>query len=328
MNLFELHEKFPEELDAVKHFEKIRWGKTIRCGYCDGTKIGTRQKDMRFFCKDCSKSFSVTTNTQLHNTRLPLQKWLMAFAIVTDAKKGLSAMQLERNIGVHYETAFNMYHKIREMMGEDNTSIEELEGIVEMDETFIGGKPRKFNDGTTVPDPTETVIPKMDKRIGELKKEGVIFKRGKGNPAKPDIKPKRGRGSNKIPVVGIVQREGNVVAQVMQDLTMKNLMDMVKKHVDEDEAVLVTDEYKGYARMNSIIEHIKIDHTQLYSYKGVNTNTIESFWAIIKRQIIGQHHHVTARHLPKYIAEAVFKYNNRNDDDMFATLVKSSMQEK
>ncbi len=213
-------------------------------------------------------------------------------------------------------------------MVSENKTIDELDGIVEMDETYVGGKPRKFNDGTTTPDDTPTVIPKLDKRIAELKDEGWKFSRGKGNPAKPSIKPKRGRGTKKIPVVGIVERGGDVVAQVMRSTTAKNLIEMVKRNVDESDAVLVTDEYSGYNKMDKIIEHIKIDHNRLYSYKGVNTNTIESFWAIIKRQIIGQHHHVTARHLPKYVAEVVFKYNNRNDDDMFVTLVKNSMQEK
>lgn len=329
MNLFELHEKFPTEKEAVEFFEKFRWGKRKRCGYCDSKTIGTRQKDLRFFCKKCQRSFSVTTNTQLHNTRLPLQKWLMAFAIVTDAKKGLSAMQLQRHLGIHYETAFTMYHRIREFMGQDNKTIDELEGIVEMDETFVGPKrPRLPNSGKRKLSKEGIEIPELDQRIDELKEQGVTFKRGRGNPAKADYDVKRGRGTKKIPVVGIVERGGDVVAAVMRNLTYANLKAMVQRHVDENDSVLVTDEYSGYNQMERIIEHVKIDHQKLYSYKGVNTNSIESFWAIIKRQIMGQHHHVTAKHLPKYVAEAVFKYNNRHEDDMFETLVKNSMLER
>lgn len=330
MNLYDINEKFPTELEAVEYFEKYRWGKTVKCGYCDIPASGKRQKDMRFFCKSCNKSFSVTTNTNLHNTRLPLKKWLMAFSIVTDAKKGLSAMQLERNLGVHYETAFNMYHRIREFMAEDNIDIEELDGIVEMDETYIGPKrPRLPNTGKRKMNSDDKVeMPELDERIEELKENGIKFKQGRGNPAKVDYDVKRGRGTKKIPVVGIVERNGNVVAQVMKNLSYENLKAMVQKYVDEDDAVLITDEYKGYNKMDRIIEHVKIDHQKLYSYKGVNTNTIESFWAIIKRQIMGQHHHVTGKHLPKYIAEVVFKYNNRNDDDMFETLMKNAMMTK
>ncbi|NVN95712.1 MAG: transposase [Bacteroidetes bacterium] len=100
---------------------------------------------------------------------------------------------------------------------------------------------------------------------------------------------------------------------------------MINKYVDKDESILFTDDYKGYRKIDEIIEYVKIDHHKMYSYKGINTNTIESFWAIVKRQIIGQHHHVSVKHLPKYVPETVFKFNNRNDDDMFETLVKFSM---
>jgi hypothetical protein len=126
-------------------------------------------------------------------------------------------------------------------------------------------------------------------------------------------------------VTGIVQRNGDVIAEVMTNLKYPELKKMVEKYVREDESVLITDQYRGYSKMNAIIDHIAIDHQRLYSYRGVNTNSIESFWAIVKRGIIGQYHQVSARHLPNYIAEFVFKYNNRKDDDMFDTLVKNSM---
>lgn len=323
MNLIELSDKIPTELHAIEYFERLRFGKIVRCVYCNSQNLSTRNKDLRHNCKDCGKTTAVTVNTELHDTRLPLKTWLYAIAIITDAKKGISAKQLERNLGIHYETAWTLYHKLRNLMIQENESIEDLEGIVEMDETYVGGKPRPFNDGTTkMPYNKETVIPELDSRLKELKDEGIIIKRGKGNPAKSDVNPKRGRGTNKIPVVGIVQRDGNVVAQVMQKLTTKNLSDMLSKYVNEDDSVLITDEYRGYNKIDEIIEHVKIDHQRLYSYKGINTNTIESFWAIIKRQIIGQHHQVSVKHLPKYVAEVVFKYNNRKKDDMFETLVK------
>lgn len=325
MTIVEISTQFPTELHAIQHFEKIRWGKKPKCAYCTSANLGARNKDHRYACKDCSKTSSVTTGTNLHNTRLPLKTWLFAFAVITDAKKGVSAKQLERNLGVSYETAYTMYMKVRGLMAKSQVNTE-LDGIVEMDETFVGGKPRKFADGTTNPKQKKVTIPKLDKQIKELKTEGFDFKRGKGNPAKSDANPLRGRGSGKMtPVVGLVERDGDVIAQVMKSLTYDNLSAMVKKYVDEDDSVLVTDEYSGYNKMNQIIEHIKIDHQRLYSYKGVNTNSIESFWAIIKRGIIGQYHQVSVKHLHKYIAEFVFKYNNRKEDNMFEYLVKTSM---
>jgi transposase-like protein len=167
----------------------------------------------------------------------------------------------------------------------------------------------------------------MDEKISALKEDGVKFSRGKGNRSIPDVNPKRGRGSDKIPVVGIVERNGNVVAEVMKDLTYSNLKEMVKKYVDEDNAVLVTDEYKGYNSMKKIIEHIKIDHSKLYSYRGVNTNSIESFWAIVERGIMGQYHSVSPKMLPNYVAEFVYKYNNRKDNEaMFHELLEKMLK--
>lgn len=325
MNLIEITNSFPDELSAIKHFEKVRWGKKTKCAYCGSANIGQRNSDNRFRCKDCANTFSVTTNTNLHNTRLPLKTWLYAFAIVTDAKKGVSAKQLERNIGVHYETAWTMGHKIRSLMAIENKDIE-LSGILEMDETYIGGKPRKFNDGTTAAVRTGVKIPELDNRLKELKEAGISLKRGKGNPAKSDVEPKRGRGTSKIPVAGIVSRNGDVIAEVMSKTSYSDLKKLVNKYVDKEDSIMITDEYKGYNRFSEIIEHIKIDHERLYSYKGINTNSIESFWAIVKRGIIGQYHQVSLKYLPNYVAEFVFKYNNRKLDDMFETLVINSMK--
>lgn len=327
MNLIEIANQFPNELSVIKHFEKVRWGKKPKCPYCSSTNTGNRNKDYRFNCKNCAKTFSVTTNTQLHNTRLPLKTWFYAFALITDAKKGLSAKQLERNLGIHYETAWSISHKIRELMMMENKEIE-LSGVLEMDETYVGGKPRKFSSGNTKGIPAKIVIPELDERIRDLKEDGITFKRKKGNSAKSDLNPKRGRGTEKTAVSGIAERNGDVIAEVMKYTTYPELKKLVNKYVDKDSSVLITDEYTGYNKFHKIIEHIKIDHQMMYSYRGVNTNSIESFWAIVKRGIIGQYHQISIKYLPNYIAEFVFKYNNRKVDDMFKTLVKFSMQTK
>jgi transposase-like protein len=316
MNIVEISNKFPTELTAIEFFEKLRWKANPKCAYCNSTNISNRNKDFRYNCLNCKKTFSVTVNTNLHNTRLPLKTWLYAIALITDAKKGLSAKQLERNLGISYETAWTMYMKLRTLMAEN---LEKLGGITEMDETFVGGKPRWGTDMTEIkPKKRE----ELDQRIKELKEEGIIIRKGRSKPKQPDINIKRGRGTEKIPVVGIVERDGNVIAKVMENLTYSNLKSMVKKHVEDENTVIITDNYKGYSKFNQIIEHIKIDHNRkLYSYRGVNTNSIESFWAIIKRGIIGQYHQVSLKYLPDYVTEFVFKYNNRNKDDMFETLV-------
>lgn len=323
MNLIQINDTFPTELHCVEHLEKVRWGKEPRCAYCDSTRLGKRLKDHRFTCGSCRKTSSVTVGTALHRSKVPLKTWFMAFAIVSDAKKGLSAMQLQRNLGLSYPTAWAMYHKMRDMMGVENSEMEPLEDIVEMDETFIGGKPRRPNNVALSKDQRKG----LNTAIKDAKADGYNFDPLSGNPATPDLNTKRGRGSQKkTPVVGIVQRDGSVIAEVMKTLSNRNLKAMVERHVNTDEALLITDAYKGYSKFDRIVEHIMLDHKAAYSYKGVNTNSIESFWAIIKRGLIGQYHQVSAKHLPRYVSEFVFKYNNRNEDDMFETLVENSMK--
>ncbi len=319
MNIIEISEKFPTELDAVQYFEFIRWGEKPSCVHCKSNRLSKRYEDYRFRCLDCNKGVFVTAKTNIENTKIPLKTWLMAFSIITDAKKGLSALQLQRNLNISYPTSWKMYHKIREMMAEDNDENAMLEDVVEMDETFVGGKPRKPNNIVT----SKAEKKEFDQQIKEAIDNGFDLSPSKGNPAKPDLNIKRGRGSEKkTPVVGIVQRDGNVIAEVMKTLSRKNLIEMVERNVKTNESLLITDTFKGYSRFDEIIENIKIDHSKGYSYKGVNTNTIESFWAIIKRGIMGQYHQVSEKHLPKYVGEFVFKYNNRKEDDMFETLVK------
>jgi len=324
MNIIEITNEFPAELDAIKHFEKIRWNDAPVCPYCNSIKIGIRNKDYRFHCKACQKSFKVTTNTNLHRTRIPLKTWLIGFSIVSDAKKGLSALQLERNLDITYKTSWKMYHKMRDLMDEP---IAKLDDIVEIDETYVGGKPRHAGAPSEYPQKKQKIL---DDKIEELEeKHDVEFVNPDAQKKDYDTDVKRGRGTDKIPVVGIVERDGNVVAQVMRTLTYQNLKEMVQKHVEEEESVLVTDEFKSYNRMESIIDKVSIEHQKkVYSYKGVNTNTIESFWAIVKRGLVGQFHHVEPKYLPNYIQEFVFKFNNRKVDDMFETLVKNSMKGK
>jgi transposase-like protein len=323
MNLIEITNKFPTELDAVKYFERFRWGKKPACPYCGSLGVGNRNKDMRFHCKDCFKSFSVTTGTKLHNTRLSLRLWLFAFAVISDAKKGVSAKQLERNLGVHYETAWTMYHKIRDIMTIENNEIM-LDDIIEMDTTQIDRDMRKCQAEKKG---TPSKIPELDREISKYNQQGFKFKEGKYKKPCKVGKQKPGLGASDLKIGGVVEREGNVIAYVVKNTGFVELKKIIDKHVKKckKETVLLTDEASGSKKFKAIMNHIIIDHSKMYSYRGLNTNTIESFWAIIQRQIIGQHHHVNIEYLDKYVAEVVFKFNNRKNDDMFVTLVRLSM---
>lgn len=319
MNLFLISQTFKSEEDATDYFEFVRWGKNAKCCHCGSENISKRYTDFRYYCNSCERRFSVTIGTHLENTNLSLIQWIMAFALITDAKKGISAKQLERNIGVSYPTAWGMYHKIRTFMTDGEIK---LKGLVEADETYIGGKPRKYQSAK-YKTPFE-----HDYLDGKLEKLGDKFTFENPNAYKKKgllEDAKRGRGTDKTPVVGMVQRNGNVVAEVMMKTDFKHIKQMAEQYINMSDSVLLTDEFSAYSRFDAIIEHIKIDHSKMYSYKGLNTNTIESFWAIIKRGIMGQYHSVSDKHLPKYIDEFCFKYNNRKYDDMFETLVFNSL---
>jgi transposase-like protein len=319
MNIIQIAERFPTEIEVKNYFEYVRWGKKCKCAHCGSENISQRYADFRYYCNGCERRFSVTVGTMLEGTNLSLRKWLFAFALISDAKKGISALQLHRNLGVSYPTAWAMYHKVRVFMTDGDI---ELSGIVEADETYVGGKPRKYQSAKFgEPRPHKHLDQKLEKlkdkyefyNPDSYKKKGLL-----------DDAP-RGRGTTKTPVFGIVQRSGNVVAEVMQKTDFESLKTVVEKYVSMSDSVLLTDEYKAYNRFDAIIEHIKIDHQKMYSYKGLNTNSIESFWAIIKRGIIGQYHSVSDKYLQRYLDEFCFKYNNRKFDDMFETLVFNSM---
>jgi hypothetical protein len=160
-------------------------------------------------------------------------------------------------------------------------------GIVEMDETYIGGKPRRTNGGKST--------------------------------AK-----KRGRGTSKLPVVGIVERHGRAVARSFGNrlMTFAELRDFYKKHVDVQNAIVITDEYRAYSRFHTFTEHHAVNHSEAYVSGDTHTNTVEGFWALIKRAWYGQHHHYSRKWADHYICETVYKYNNRKNENTFADLVR------
>jgi transposase-like protein len=326
MNLLEISNKFPTEIEAIKYFEKVRFGKKVKCPSCESTNTGNRTKDDRWHCGDCNSTFSVTTGTYLHNTRLPLKTWLYAFAVISDAKKGISAKQLERNLGVHYETAWTMYHTIRDLMSIENDGIT-LNDIVEMDTTQIDKDMRKCQVEAKG---EHGHIPELDEAKKKYEKMGFEFNEGDYKKPCKIGKQKPGLAASDMKIGGAVTRDGDVVAAVLSRNSFAELRQLIDKHVNKSrkKTVLITDQATEYNKMKTIINHIKIDHSKLYSYRGINSNTIESFWAVVQRQIKGQHHHVSVDYLDKYVAETVFKFNNRKRDDMFETLVKFSMLNK
>ena len=276
MNILEVFEKFPTQKDCIEYLEKVRWEGDPKCPYCASDHTIPMQG--RHHCYTCKTSFSVTVGTIFHHTHLSLQKWFLALSLMLNAKKGISALQLSRDLKVNKNTAWRINMQIRKAMTQaDQRKL--LTGVVEMDETYIGGKPRP----------------------------------GKRGP-NPDGSWPRGRGTDKSPVVGATERGGSVKAKAVNKDKMKarHMKAFVRMRIDPNKAVLITDEYKGYTGMEKVLPHMVIKHQEWYVDGDIHTNSIESFWALLKRGMFGQFHSVSRRHLQRYVDEFCYRYNRRN----------------
>jgi len=240
-----------------------------------------------------------------------MRKWFFAIHMFLNGKKGISGYQLQREIGVTYKTAWRMLKQIRTAMGNVDHK-EFFDTIVEIDETYVGGKPRKDNDHKDDNDNTNGTS---------------------GTSSSSTPKVKCGRGTGKTPVIGVIDRNGKqVYAKVAlpntegKKLTAKQLMDVLNVvSKQENNNTVITDEFRSYMPLkNNNFVHIRIDHTKAFSdHKGGHTNNIESFWATLKRGIYGIYHHVSVEYLQRYVDEFCFRYNNRKND-MFAMVLRQA----
>lgn len=281
MNVIELFQTFQTQEQAVEYLEKTRWNGKPVCPYCESEAVGRHasgdRDSTRWQCRSCHRAFAVTVGTLFHGTHVPLRNWFLVLALMLNAKKSASAYQIARDLGMRRPTVWSMMHRIRTAMASDPDQEQLLFGIVEADETYVGGKPRK------------------------------------GNKREDDTPNKRGRGTKKVPVIGAVERGGRVVAKVAEpgDLSAKGISKFIAKFVDAAGSVLITDEYAGYNRVDETMLHAVVNHAYEYANGIVHTNTIESFWALVKRAWYGSHHHYSRKYMPLYIAEACYKYNMR-----------------
>lgn len=279
MNIIQIFNRFPDQAACIDHLEQVRWQGVPTCPYCGSQHSSVSARKHRWHCNTCNRGYSVTVGTIFHHTHLPLQKWFLAVSLVLNAKKGLSALQLSRDLEVNKNTAWRIAMKIREAMISKG---ELLTGLVEMDEAYVGGVPRKMNYRHT----------------------------GVG-------KHSAGRGTKNRAVLAAVERGGKVVAKVMkpgQKLSSITLDTFIKKNIDTEKSTLVTDKWRGYTNVKDYMWHLKIDHSESFAKGGIHTNTVEGFWSLLKRGIIGQYHKVSPHHLPSYIDEFTYRYNHRKTD--------------
>ena len=290
MNLITMFRRFPDQQSCIEHLEAVRWGDDPHCPKCGSVKVARKcegDRVGRWNCHECHVSYNVLSGTIFEKTRIPLQKWFLGIGLMVNAKKSLSSYQLARDADLTQPTALYLQHRIRAAMAANQASL--LRGIVEADEAYVGGKPRK------------------------------------GNKRDDDTPSPRGRGTKKTPVIGAVERGGNVTARVATDLTGKGILRFIKDTVDPDGSLLITDEYKGYNKVHSYVNHAVINHSVAYADGETHTNTIEGFWSLLKRAWYGSHHHYSKHFAPLFIAESSWKYNHRKDNDGFGSFLRAAM---
>lgn len=300
MDLIRIATEYNSEVACLKYLEAARWPEGVRCiavneedgVVCDSDQVTTfstkegKRKNGRpiparhlYQCRECGHQFTAKSGTLFNDSHLPLVKWFIAVTLLTNAKKGMSAAQLQRDLKVSYQTAWYVFHRVREALKSEGGL---FGGQVEMDETYIGGK--------------------FDARRHEV------------------------RVDHKQPVMGVLQRtneakHSQVRAFLVSDRSRSTIAQAVKDHVASD-AAIYTDEWSGYRHLKQTHDHQIVIHSRGEYVRGqVHTNTVEGFWSLFERQLIGQHHWVSVKHLQRYLDERCWSYNNRSEEDLFRAVI-------
>lgn len=274
-NLVDLLTYFSSEQVCREYLEIIRWEGILECPYnnCNGGHISKFTDGKRYKCPTCQRTYSVKVGTIFEGTKIPLRKWYAGIYLITSHKKGISSCQLAKDLGVTQKTAWYMNHRVRHSLGMEPEG--KLSGVVEADETFVGGL-----EGN---------------KHKSKRKEGT-----------------QGRSvQTKTPVAGVIERGGKIRAKQVPDTTGSNLRKFVYENVERG-SQLHTDEWWGYKGLEKLFGHSVIKHKENEYVNGdCHTNTLEGFWSLFKRGIIGIYHSMSSKHLQKYIDEFVFRYNTR-----------------
>ena len=286
MNIIQIYKQFPKQEDCLAHLEKVRWSNKPKCPYCKSQRATKTKEDHRHHCNSCNTTYSVTVGTIFHKTKLDLQKWFLGISLMLNAKKGISARQLARDIEVNRNTAWYMLMRLRKAFLE---SPELLNGIFEVDETYIGGKDKnKHND----------------------KKRGGT----------------QGRNTkDKTAVFGVLQRDGKVTAQKVKNVQGKTLLNIISRHVEKGSEIM-SDQWAAYKRLSEKFDHLVVDHGKGEYVNGkCHTNTLEGFWSLFKRGIVGQYHQISDKYIDRYLDEFSFRYSNRNNDLIFDLTIQKAL---
>ena len=276
-SVLELIKTFPDEQTCINHLEQLRWNGNVVSPFDSSSKVYDC-KGNRYKCKNTGKYFNVKTATIFDNTKMELQKWFLDIWIVTSHKKGISSLQLGRDLNITQKSAWFMLQRIRNCFGLN--SDEDLHGEVEIDETYVGG-------------------------VSKNRKASI----------RKDKSEARQEHYKKATVFGMIQRNGEVRAMHVQNASELELIPVIFDNVSL-EAKIYSDQHKSYSKLDRDYDHKVVKHGQdEYVRSRVSTNTIESFWAILKRGIYGIYHFTSKKHLHFYVDEFVFRYNTRKGSE-------------
>jgi transposase-like protein len=276
-SLYELFEAIPDEQAAIDHFTAIHWKHGEHCPYCGSVRLFHFSDKRTHKCADCRQRFSIKVGTVFEGTKIPLRKWLAAIWLITSNRKGIASTQLARDIAVTQKTAWFMLHRLRHA-ARTRSFNRELKGEIEVDESVVGGKEKNKH---------------AHKRLH------------------------KGTGSTgKTIVMGLLERGGELRTQVIPDAKAETLRPIVRANVEAG-SHLYTDGWNPYKALKTEYRHQIVDHSAgIYALEtGAHTNSIEGVWSILKRQIIGVHHWISPKHLPRYLAEITWRYNRRESTE-------------